>query len=260
MPTICLTGDWFEDSTTIRALMLWPTAEDRRRQLRAFRTWSKRLGGMRRDAEVLCPVADLDALLNAPSRQDLDAEEASIAKRGMTAGWYLFLLHFMDTYSPALPATGAAGGSQKKVLHVLEKFAKESADGERPHWEDDYAFSMSDRKVQADWKAWKSVSHLWAAVGFLQTLEDEKSDPLRYGYLSEQRFSELLGVAASFQDYGQERTLPDGSGGQFMALDDGWMLPHRVPRLSIALPQRRLETVTTRVGGFLSDYRHTDRG
>ena len=268
MPTISLTGDWFEDSTTIRALMLWPTDEDRRQQLRAFRIWSKRLGGVRRDAEVMCTFADIEALLEAPSQKEFKAEEARIAKRGMTAGWYLFLLQFMDTNSSALPATGAAGGSQKKVLHVLERFAKGDADyagrplhAGRPVWEDESAFSMSDRKVQVDWKAWKTVAHLWAAVGFLETLEDKKRDgPRRDGYFSKDRFAELLGVAASFQDYGQQRMVPDGLGGEFVVLDDAWMLVQTVRRLPIALPTRRRQLVAARLSNFLLDYRHIDRG
>ena len=155
MPFITLNG-LGHDSARVFALMCFPNDESVQKQFLAIRTIEK----IPKDADPQetfpISVAELRMLAASPSQAEIYEQVSEAVKRAVTAGDILSIMYLMDKFSEQ--NTAFKKPSFNRALHVSMKFSLTARYG------DGTVLPRSEQTIRKNWKEFRSVSHLWAAL------------------------------------------------------------------------------------------------
>lgn len=159
MPIFRTEGIFPNDTINLRAMMLWPNSADRRRQYYA----ADYANGFvyEHDATAIYPwrASLIQALLEAPSWDDLKQESARCTRRAIVAGYVFTFMFLMDKMKDRLPPRGAKGASIAKAIFLAAKWGQQGAT-----YGDGTTMYTSEKMVEECWKSYRDVAHFWAAM------------------------------------------------------------------------------------------------
>jgi len=161
MPSIKTEGIFPNDSIHLTALMLWPKEDES--DMRRFYYAADYANGFVYDHEpssIYPWQANLiQALLEAPSWQDIKKESTIRTKKAVIAGMVFTFMFMMDKCKEKLPRRGDHGASLSKAFYLVEEWSRDGAT-----YGDGTPFPLSDKTIKDCWRDYRSVAHLWAAL------------------------------------------------------------------------------------------------
>jgi hypothetical protein len=178
-PAIELSNDFEASKAAVVAAMVYPDSAERRAAYCLRLRWRLRL----QHAETVdVPAADLQLLLDAPSRNELDRAGAEGSKRGFVAGDLLGLMYEQWRMGQPEP-------SLRSALRRYREWAVGQSYG------DGEALKYSDAQLRKYFEIAAPSAHLWAAFRLSPHLRRTKRAFTRDG------LPELLGVAMAIQTF-----------------------------------------------------------
>lgn len=217
MPAIKLQGSP-SDSWWVQALMLFPHDPTAREvAFYSFMADDESFGAANEEQRTLS-VGCIRSLLNGPSKADRKQAYKSSARRAMVAGDLLAAMYLMRKFDLEEPSMG-------KAIFVLGEFARDR------QWKDGVQMNASDRMIRKDWKAFRSVSHLWAARRLLELYPPKVKSPI----FSAESLPTFLGVAAAAFEFGST-FIPkrQKSADAILEAGDCWTLPSSIGPLHLS--------------------------
>lgn len=226
------TGGIFpEDSILVRAIMLWPDNVERRRHYCAI-DYANRFAYEHNTSLKSLPASLIQALLEAPSKSQVERDTAQASKRAIIAGYVLVFMFLMDLLRDRLPDKwGAKGASLSKAKFLAQKMAQSGVkfgDGSR--------MFTSDTSIEKCWHDYRSVAHLWS-VGVMNRIA--RFAPQRE-LTKQAHFHKFMQAATYMQMFGTRHKLDNRSKHSPEALlvaDKTWLIDVNEFRPSLLLPK-----------------------
>lgn len=230
MATIQTTGQFRQDRIAVISAMLWPLPDQqvKREQFAAASAVNDLLGTGEQSLTIDAPL--LEALLHAPSWEELGREVEEQTRKATIAGYVMSFMFIMDRYSDKMPRRGEDGGSLDKAFFCATEWAREGHS-----YRDGRPIQASDGRVKKCWQEFRSVAHFWAA----KELNKATLAVPQQAIFQEQHFPVFLQSAAYLQCYGLSRELTNKSKSgsrNLLSPEETWSLDIARYRPEIQLP------------------------
>ncbi len=187
-------SDFDTAKVTVIGAMLFPRDERLRAGYALRNEWARRIG---REASVAAKADEIQALLELPSRQELQVEAEKGVRRGTVAGDLLALIYEQSRRGAPEPSMRAA-----HRRYTAWALGKRYGDGK--------SLKYSTGQLHRFFEEATPSAHLWAGLRLLQDIKDG-GESYRTAF-EPQGLPLLLGVARSVQHFAEyfipKRTKP----------------------------------------------------
>ncbi len=217
MPQIELGGDG-RDSLWILATAKFPDDQSMRRHFCAIKFAERKLSEDRNEHSVEVSPDLLEDLLNAPSISGMRSLDTAATKAGFVAGSFLASIFHMCSFPEVFHEP-----SIRKAIVISQAFAKKSKFGDRSR------MPVSENTIRKNFKDFRSVAHLWAALWLHQVFPMRDQ---REVLGSPEAINDFLGIAGLVQDFGCA-FIPQRAKPRQAILDPSsiWSVPRSAQRL-----------------------------
>ena len=186
MGSILMIGSDFEAAKVeVIGAMLYPRDGRLREAYNLRNAWSRRIGS---DLDATASAAEVQTLLDLPSRRELSDEADKGVKTGTVAGDLLALIYEQSRI----------GAPEPSMRSALKRYAKWSI-GKK--YGDAEPLKYSDWRLRDYFYASSPSAHLWAGLRLLKTIRDD-GESYRTAF-DPAGMPLLLGVARSVQDFAE---------------------------------------------------------
>jgi hypothetical protein len=141
--------DSFLNTNWIYAYMLYPDDESERKSLMAVSVYNTIVELSGKDKNIEISMETLNALLTAPSINQLNIDQTKLTKQACLAGYIALHLIEMDISGIEASLEKAKYLTERAMNTAIDAYGKKK--------------STSDSSNKRAWNAFKSVSHFWAA-------------------------------------------------------------------------------------------------
>jgi len=221
MRIIPLLGLFPADLINTRCALLFPGAEEEARRRQYYAADLANGTFYEPGPEIICwQVDQLQALLEAPSWQELRREATERTKRALLAGYIFTFMFLLRLLQDRLPNRGEKGASLAKAKFIVREWALQEG-----VYGDGTPIPTSEKFIRDCWNDYRDVAHLWAAMEMNRVAEYAPFRQILHPAYADKFFE----TAAYLQEFGLAHRLRNKAA----KVQDTLLNPHTCWRIDI---------------------------